>query len=324
MKPIQRTQFSGNMIVPYIPIIFAQKRNYSGILDIPEKSVILKIGRLSFISILIKLSCHMKAFICVYRHPVPSNADMVKTQKTAEKQPLLRKFLDDYSQPNCFYDWGDDPAFFSAKELLGDFRFATWGVCRRDVRNQLTKSDLVIYFCGRQRYNNLKIWDYYFIGFGTVSEAISRCLLWQDSRYYIYRDFFNVLAKFDGPALTQHEFFGKGHKDWCKRSSAPYIIFDQNEQNTDFNLTNPLHVATRLSDSPFEQWNSGKNELAKQIEESLFRNFNVERRLRTRNEQLAHRHISLHTYIDEHKRSESIQNLRSDLSKIAFRARAML
>jgi len=117
---------------------------------------------------------------------------MDKTRKTAKK---LREFLDDYPKLNCFYDWGDDPAFFSAKNLLGDYRFATWGVCRRDVRNQLTKGDLIIYFCERQSCDNLKVSDYFFIGFGTVSEAISRYQLWQDSRYRIYRDFFNVLVK---------------------------------------------------------------------------------------------------------------------------------
>ena len=38
----------------------------------------------------------------------------------------------------CYYDWGDDPSFFAAEEFLGDVNRASWGVCRRDVREKLS------------------------------------------------------------------------------------------------------------------------------------------------------------------------------------------
>ena len=47
---------------------------------------------------------------------------------------LLKRYLALYNAPGCFYDWGDDPSFFAASELLGSPNNATWGVCRRDVR----------------------------------------------------------------------------------------------------------------------------------------------------------------------------------------------
>ncbi|MEP7134794.1 MAG: hypothetical protein ABI904_07650 [Chloroflexota bacterium] len=264
----------------------------------------------------------MKAYICVYRHTIPIKTDIARTAKNAEKkQPLIHKFLEEYQKPKCFYDWGDDPAFFSAKEFLGDFRFATWGVCRRDVRNQLGEGDLVIYFCGQQSFNNRKHWDYYFIGFGTVAEMISRDQLWQDKSYAVYRKFFNVLAKLRDNKLIQHEYFGNGHDDWKKRLSAPYIIFNQDKQFTDFNLVNPLFVATRLEDSPFEHWHSNNNKLVKRLEESLFIKLGVERRLRTKSEQHAHRHIPLHKYIVQDQRYESLKILRSELSEIAYHVR---
>jgi hypothetical protein len=251
----------------------------------------------------------MKAFICVYRHPEPRNIDIKRTQQVAEKSPLVQKFLDEYPKPNCFFDWGDDPAFFSANELLGDFRYATWGICRRDVRRSLSKKDIVIYFCARQNSDDLKVWDYYFIGSGIVIDTIARDQIWQGDRYAVYRDFLNVLAKLERSELVQHEFFGKGHDDWRLRSQSPYILFDPIE--TDFNLVNPLHVATRYPDSLFEEWNSNENELVNDLESSLFKNFKIDRRLRTRSKQYIHRHISLHNFIDEAQRVISFRKLRS-------------
>jgi hypothetical protein len=263
----------------------------------------------------------MKAFICVYRHPVPKRAGLRKVEKAAERQPLLRKFLAEYSQANCFYDWGDDPAFFAARELLGELRCATWGVCRRDVRTQLTRGDLVIYFCAWQDQEEWKKWDYYFIGFGTVKEAISRYQLWADSRYSVYQNFFNVLVKPLGNGWTQHEPFGSEHKDWLYRSSAPYIIFDKNELLSDFNLTNPLRVATKAGHLLIERWDFESDELVRRLEGNLFFEFAIERRLRTKSEQHAHRHIPIHSYIAEHERVQRLDTLRTELIEIARLAR---
>lgn len=184
----------------------------------------------------------MKAFVCVYRHSIPNMAELRKVATAAEGQPLIRKFLAEYPNPNCFYDWGDDPAFFCAKELVGNVRSATWGVCRRDVRQQLAEGDLVVFFCGKQRPNEVKVWDYYFVGYGTVRKTISRQRLWSEARYTTYHAFYNILAKPHGDDWMRYEPFGNEHKDWRVRSAAPYIIFESDSPLTDFNISSRLPV----------------------------------------------------------------------------------
>jgi hypothetical protein len=264
----------------------------------------------------VEITVNMKAFVCVYRHPVTHRKKRLKVEKAAEGQPLLRKFLAEYPKSTCFYDWGDDPAFFCAKEILGHPTYATWGVCRRPVRNQLARGHLVIFFCGRQSQSRANIWDYYFIGFGTVKEAVSRRKLWEDGRYSRFRDFYNTLAKPAGDDWIQHELFGSKHSDWRFRSSAPYIIFEESESLTDFNLTNPLHVATKLDKSPLEKWHSGRDALVKRLEDCLFVRFGISRRLRVENH-FAHPQIAIHSQIIEQERASLLNELRTELAEIA-------
>ncbi len=62
----------------------------------------------------------MKAYVCVYRHPIPDPNDWHDTQEAAASNGTLRQFLDVYNDNNCYYDSGDDPSFFAARTLLGD------------------------------------------------------------------------------------------------------------------------------------------------------------------------------------------------------------
>ncbi len=254
----------------------------------------------------------MKAFICVYRHINPKK-EKKQVEKAAINDPLLKQFLINYDNNTNFFDWGDDPAFFAAEEILKDAKFATWGVCRRDVRSQLEKDDLVIFFCGRQEKN---IWDYYFIGFGTVKQSLrNRQLIWEDDTYKDYRKFYNLLVDDNGKWC---EPFGCEHKDWEKRKDAPYIFFEIKHGSTDFNLVNPIKIATYIpSVSSIEIWHS-QEDVVKQLEVCLFeKHFKHGRKLRTTNKQIAHRHISLHN-VDENKMNE----LRTELMEISVKARA--
>jgi len=52
----------------------------------------------------------MKAYICVYRHPIPIPQARHLTELAAANNPPLRQFLDLYDNQNCFYDWGMIPA----------------------------------------------------------------------------------------------------------------------------------------------------------------------------------------------------------------------
>lgn len=94
----------------------------------------------------------MRAYVCVYRHPIPRPIDRRRTEKTAAADQFLRRYLDLYDRADHFYDWGDDPSFYSAIETLGEVRRATWGVCRRDVRSWLAP---VITWCSYAAGNRL-------------------------------------------------------------------------------------------------------------------------------------------------------------------------
>jgi hypothetical protein len=58
-----------------------------------------------------------RAYLCVYRHPMPKPRERQRTAEVADDNPLLRRYLDVYD--TSYYDWGDAPGFFAATELLG-------------------------------------------------------------------------------------------------------------------------------------------------------------------------------------------------------------
>jgi hypothetical protein len=191
----------------------------------------------------------------------------------AEHDPLLRAFLDGYYE--SYYDWGDDPSFFAAQQLLGDVRKASWGVCRPDVRETLVEGDLLVFFCGSQDEH----WRYYFVGFGTVGKLVERADLWTNPRYASYRKFYNVLARPDGGDLIQCETFHDFHGDWQRRAEAPYVIFEA--ANSAFNLGSPHLVAIwDKATKPPETWAGDAR--SREIERLLFVERGIDdRRLRT-------------------------------------------
>ncbi len=133
----------------------------------------------------------MNGYVCVYRHAIPCRRHWLRTEPVATSNPGLRRFLDVYNDQGCFYDWGDDPSFFAASEMLGDVRKATWGVCRPDVRRRLKALDYVVFFCAKSVRG--PVWEYFYIGVGTVSLGLTRQTIWSDEQYAKYRDFFNIL-----------------------------------------------------------------------------------------------------------------------------------
>ena len=122
----------------------------------------------------------MKCYVCVYRQPVLNERKWNRTWNEAGNKRGLKKYLEMYrsgleQDGACYYDWGDDPAFFAAEEFLGDVNGASWGVCRTDVRGKLSEGDVVVFFCAKARIEG--IWEYYYIGLGTVSETIDHSLI---------------------------------------------------------------------------------------------------------------------------------------------------
>jgi hypothetical protein len=227
----------------------------------------------------------VKAYLCTYCHKSPKPRDRVETCTAAKEDPLLRKFLKEYD--GSYYDWGDDPSFFAAQHLLGDVRRASWGVCRPDVRKVLKKSDVVVFFCGRKEQG--RVWRYYFVGFGIVRELVKpRTALWTDAYASDHR-FYNVLACLEVGRLVQWEIFQPDHDDWQRRADAPYVIFDG--ALSFFNLTSPHCVATWDGGPIPEEWRS--DDRSKAIEQLLFVEREIDRRLRTSAKRRPHPKLNL-------------------------------
>ena len=216
------------------------------------------------------------------------------TSVNAALNPALAKYLIQYK--GSFYDWGDDPAFFAADEFLGDVRGASWGVCRRDVRANLNHGDFVAFICAKEQESEPKVWDYYYVGVGAVGVLVrKRSQIWRNSYLRPYTQFFNLLAEPSLDSEMKHkELIHKFHDNWKDRISAPYIIFDDNENLTHFNLMDPLQIATYTPGTgPFELWRSGESANVSNLERLLLADSGGTRRLRTSNKYMPHRHINL-------------------------------
>ncbi|MBO0791513.1 MAG: hypothetical protein J2P36_11265 [Ktedonobacteraceae bacterium] len=239
----------------------------------------------------------MNGYVCVYRHRIPPRRDRRRTESAAASNSTLRRFLEVYDDQNCFYDWGDDPSFFAASEQFGDVHGATWGVCRPNVRKLLRAGDYVVFFCAKQIEGS--VWDYFYIGVGTVSLGLTRQTIWSDDQYAKYRSFFNILARLSGGVLEQHEAFHRYHKDWQKRCEAPYWLFAR--EQSQFNLANPLHVAAYTGTrKTVETWLSSQDQQVALLEAILFPPFASRRRLRTIHPQISHHHINLRAHLGPH------------------------
>jgi hypothetical protein len=214
----------------------------------------------------------MKIYACVYRHRDPNPRELRRTAEAAQSDPLLRRFLDRYGE--SFYDWGDDPGFFAAEEHFRDVRRASWGVCRANIRRQLEHGDAVVFFCGRQTG---RAWAYHFVGVGVVARLLERNEIWNDARFATYRRFYNLLVAPSPRGFIQSERFHHWHKDWERRAAAPYVLFDP--ERSAFNLVDPLEVARFDGRRVPEQWNADAG--SQELEELLFRERGIRRRLRT-------------------------------------------
>jgi hypothetical protein len=251
------------------------------------------------------------AYVCVYRHTIPTKSEWCRTEENADDHPLLTKFLAEYNAPYSLYDWGDDPSFFGATDLLGDVRKASWGVCRHNIRPNLDCGDYVVFFCGRRWPD--KTWGYWYIGVGTVAQALSRDTVWADDRYRDYRQFLNILARPDGRGgWLQYEQCHPFHKDWRKRMNAPYIIFEPSL--THFNVTNPLPVATYDGRrGGVEAWQLDSPRVD-DLHSLLFRDHGITRHLRTANPYVSHNHINLADQISDRG---ALRDLRDDLLELS-------
>ena len=251
--------------------------------------------------------------------------DWAKSKALIRGRPELRvgRFLSRYernlknneARNGRFYDWGDDPAFFAAEEFLGDVRQASWGVCRPDVRRQLSRGDFVVFFCAQQQLDRPSQWNYYYIGVGTVSKVIKkRRRIWTDDAYSKYRHFYNLLV--DESGNHREVLFPHHQSDWKDKLQAPYIFFESSAK-THFNVRDPLLVArydrgVRANRGGIlESWQLD-DEYARAIDE-LIPIREGGKKLRTSHQSHAHRHMNL----SRRDNSRRLNRLRRDLVSVS-------
>ena len=266
----------------------------------------------------------MKCYLCVYRQPIIADRVLNRSLTANEDRPKLMvgKFLSRYSRimgdskggSGRFYDWGDDPSFFGAEEFIGDVRRASWGVCRPNVRRELSKGDFVTFFCAQQQSCKPTQWNYHYIGIGTVGKVIrTRDRIWTTDTYSEYRKFYNLLID---ESRRHREVLYPHHSDWTDRRRSPYILFESSER-TQFNLRTPLLVATydaqedERDDGVLESWQTD-DELVWTLNQ-LIANRPGGRKLRTSNPSFPHPHMNL----SRGRGARELCQLREELLSIA-------
>ncbi len=232
------------------------------------------------------------AYVCVYRHFFPPPKAIAATRQAAANDRELLRFIDDYVAGRSYYDWGDDPSFFSAERHQGGPEFAGWGVCRPNVRAALVPGDLVVFFCAKRPAPRTTTTDYFFIGAGLVDDVVhERERLWRDEKFRPFRSHYNILARYSASGgSVQHETFYPYHDNWRHRLASPYVTFADTQSR--FNLRTPLQVGAS-DGGKSEIWRSHQVHRVAQLEDLLFKRLGVARRLRTSSTGSAHPHINL-------------------------------
>ena len=97
-------------------------------------------------------------------------------------------------------------------------------------------------------------------------------------------------ARKDGHSTVS---FSPFHRDWQKRLGGPYILFDTDPTLTCLDLATPLHVAHfHRASRTHEQWRV-EDPSVRSLEEALFIDRGIERRLRNTNPQSPYPHPKL-------------------------------
>ena len=226
------------------------------------------------------------------------------------------------------YDNGDDPSFYASREFGGQL---SWGVCRQDVRNNLRRGDIVVFFSFR-RFKETGDSEYRLCAVATVGKKVSQTDIWHDRSLEIYRKHFNLLVRPSGPGRSDWEHFeptlegSRVHHDWLWRIAdhrgfrkedfkklqeserlepgasirnrpvivaKNYVLFSVDPLKT-FVLPKPPIIAWHSNGEAAEKWNRDRfSQTIKRLTLDVAERANGRwRSLRIKNSQRAHRHIA--------------------------------
>jgi hypothetical protein len=225
------------------------------------------------------------------------------------------------------YDHGDDPAFYAARKFENQL---SWGVCRQDVRNQLSSDDIVVFFSFCKLEDTGES-EYRLCALATVKHKVRQTDLWQKKDLRIYRKYFNLLVRPSRLIRGSWDHFEPTlggqqlHNDWLwriadhrglrKKDFEPlqetnrfengaairgralaiaqnYVIFSSDPNET-YILSKPPVIAWHSRGKPGEEWNTDKfSQGVRRITLDVAARANGRSRsLRIKNSQRAHRHI---------------------------------
>jgi hypothetical protein len=147
------------------------------------------------------------------------------------------------------YDYGDDPSFFSHRQLK---RGLTWGVCRADVRGQIRPGDVVVFFSFTKPG---MCTQYRLCAVATVERKIPHSDIFLRPTDKVYRQYLNLLVRPSNvdDSLWVHYEPGaprrKWHKDWLGRI-APYRVYCGKELKR-LAKSDEIRVGSLVDGTPF-------------------------------------------------------------------------
>lgn len=113
------------------------------------------------------------------------------------------------------FDVGDDPSFFASSYNHGP---VTWGVCRPDVRCDITVGDWVAFFSAERLRESPATTQYRFVGTHCVQGKLAHTSLFAAG--LPYSGYLNLLVRPLGAGWEHYEpglRTGQWHKDWLWR-----------------------------------------------------------------------------------------------------------
>ena len=110
------------------------------------------------------------------------------------------------------YDYGDDPNFYYTAQNKSQGKAFSWGICRRDVRNEINVGNIIVFIARTDDRN------FFLTAVGTVNEKLNHCEIATNPDYDYYAASTNRLVSLSNGEYIHDEFLPeRPHGDWLRR-----------------------------------------------------------------------------------------------------------